>query len=113
MTISFPEDNVGYATGEEGTILTYKNIYANKPEIDEPTPIIFYPNPDSDHLTILLEEPFAKGLLSIFDIHGKALVSQNIDGSAIKVNIASFSRGVYFIRIVVNQEVIGAKFIKH
>jgi len=113
VTICFPEVHVGYATGENGTILAYKDIFAIQPEIPVKSTLSLFPNPVSDFLEIKLSEPFKNGQLSILDINGKELMSQSIDQSSIKVNLETLSSGIYFARIIIDQDAQGVKFIKY
>ena len=45
----------------------------------------------------LSEEP---GVVQILDIHGRVIISENMDGRKLKINVSKMTVGVYFVRFV-------------
>ncbi len=73
------------AITNEPSSVSINEIYNNKVSV--------YPNPSNGIFTVTTEE---KGTLEIFDIKGKVINTQNINGSTqVELDIA----GLYFIRI--------------
>ena len=60
------------------------------------SPLIFYPNPTKDILTIHLNEENNK--LIVMDVFGKEIVEETIP-STFSLNVSDWPTGVYFIRI--------------
>jgi hypothetical protein len=111
--VYFPDHTIGYAAGANGTILTNKSIFTHQPAVGPQKTFSIYPNPASDYLAIEGAEPFLSGHLSIIDINRKEPISQIVERSAIKVNVALLSCGIYFVRITNDRELAGVKFNKH
>ena len=77
-------------------------------DIDEQNIIKLYPNPAKDQLNI--ETNYELNKVQIIDITGKMLVQEQNNFSTI--NISDLHKGVYFIKLYVNNNTIVKKFIK-
>jgi hypothetical protein len=56
----------------------------------------FYPNPVTDgKLMIVPENPIQDGSLLIFDITGKKVLEQKLDGSAFEIDVSRLQTGIY------------------
>lgn len=78
---------------------------------DHPEPSLdIYPNPVQDQLTI--QHSAAMNNIQIFDVYGKLLQSEEVDGSSISLNVSGLASGTYLIRITDDQNVMVRKFIK-
>jgi hypothetical protein len=77
-----------------------------------------YPNPVQDELNVTynLKESSANGVITIFDINGKIVLSQNIvtnqGRNFTKVNTSNFTKGVYTYTVNINGKTKTEKFIK-
>jgi hypothetical protein len=61
--------------------------------------LILYPNPANEEITIKVSR-FSKNLnISIFNSNGQELLRRSIDSYLTLINIASFTPGVYFIKL--------------
>jgi len=71
--------------------------------------LLIYPNPASTHITIetLLQEE-----VSIFNLQGQELLSQQITEPKTRIDISSLPSGVYFVRVTGEQAVQVGKFVK-
>ncbi len=59
-----------------------------------------FPNPVHNHLTIQLdEEPQAPMVVVFYDITGKRLESITLDGRQAQLDMSSYARAVYFLRL--------------
>ncbi len=76
-------------------------------ELQQPT-LSIYPNPTSSELTIETEESITK--IEIIDITGKTI--KTITPSLNRINVTELPEGVYFIRIISEENIITHKFIK-
>jgi hypothetical protein len=68
-------------------------------ELEQQTLWSVYPNPANDKFTIQLDELKAQGKIEIFDLTGKLIYFQNINGKNTEINTKEFSAGIYFIKI--------------
>jgi hypothetical protein len=77
-------------------------------------PINIYPNPATYNLTINLSQ--LKNLqntsVSIYDIQGKLLLQQNIQQVQTEIDIATFAKGIYIIKVNNENESMVNKFVK-
>jgi len=79
-------------------ILTITNAFIN-----------FYPNPTTDYFQVSgIKE---NALISIKDLNGKTLLTKQMNSSD-KININSFSKGIYMIKVTTNEGSIIKKIIK-
>jgi N-acetylneuraminic acid mutarotase len=69
-----------------------------------------YPNPASDFIDI--ETDFKNYYFSVFDIMGKLIFREKINQNKIRIDLSSFSNGLYFIQVQSYEKLISKKFIK-
>jgi hypothetical protein len=60
--------------------------------------ITIYPNPVDDFLKISAGQPI--GQLTVYDMLGRLLVSENISSETYELNVSHFPKGAYVVRIV-------------
>ncbi len=70
-----------------------------------------YPIPAQDYLRVTVPDG-ESGRLTVVDLNGKVLSSQNTNGNESMINIAQLKKGVYMIRVELNDGVKIMKFIK-
>ncbi len=111
-SIFFTASDTGYVVGDGGTILKTTNggvvginhlPYASNP-------LIIYPVPAYNLITV---ETTGSGRLSVMDLHGRELYRREITEKSTLINISSFPRGVYFVRVTGERSVQVGKFVKH
>jgi len=74
--------------------------------------ILVYPNPTKDYITIELSENIV-GTLALFDLNGKIVINQSVDGNITTINTASLSVGTYILRLVEDGVAsVGVKIVK-
>jgi hypothetical protein len=75
-----------------------------------------YPDPATDNITLSFEQSHNKAMqLSIYNAAGQLVLSKplNAYGDAYRVNVESLSSGVYFVRLLSdNQIIFSSKFVK-
>jgi 1,4-alpha-glucan branching enzyme len=74
-----------------------------------------FPNPGSDQLNISTElTPGQAGSIQVMDIHGRIILQQDVRGGdgAIKLNVQSWSEGVYVVRLVSQEKESTLRWIK-
>lgn len=95
----------------------FTNIYENCigiKEIEETNNgITIYPNPAKDNITLKIEG-FIKGLVFVYDIMGKEVLSTQISGEETIINISNFPSGVYILKAIStdNKLISNGKLIK-
>jgi hypothetical protein len=73
-----------------------------------------YPNPANNSLTLNLsqQQELQNANLSIYDIQGKQLLHQNITEAQTQLDISSFAKGIYIVKLQTDKETLQSKFIK-
>lgn len=102
---------IPYQSGTTGTYRLNVEITASN-EIEEygEIPIQLYPNPASDYLYVTIPESMTVNQLDIFNMEGQLI--KTVKGNVSSINIAELSKGLYFIRIHTEGEIIVRKFVK-
>ena len=74
-----------------------------------------YPNPTTNNLTLQIEDYDIQNLVyKCFDANGKLLISKNVTGNEVTINMANLLSGIYFLKILDNQKEIKTfKIIKN
>lgn len=72
------------------------------------------PNPFTDNIEIMLSDSHSKCLVKITDVSGKIILDreEEINDGKLKVG-EGFLPGIYFVQIILNDEVFQTKIIKH
>ena len=108
-----------YYTEGETKINRYYIIPRMKADITAPTGVItfekhnisVYPNPATDFVTI--ETDAQNVVANVFDIYGKLVYTTQIATGYDRINLSSFTSGMYIIRLTSGNEMVGtAKIIK-
>lgn len=75
--------------------------------------IRIYPNPAEDVLSIhLTDNQFEVNSISLFDIEGRFVKSQNVSGNPFQINVQDLTSGNYFIRLSNGKQSYTTRFIK-
>jgi len=111
--IFFVNDTTGFSLS--GIKLYTNNIslgIKDKNEIDDN--IFIYPNPSSDKLTLDIQQfkNLQKTTVSIYDIQGQLLLQQDIKYLQTEINIASFAKGIYIVKVNNDKQIMVNKFVK-
>jgi uncharacterized delta-60 repeat protein len=99
--------------GKTGTItVTQANITTDINDVTEPQ-ILIYPLPVKDKLNIVLKGNLSEATCSVISCTGQTLYTTKIKGNFAELDMSSYSRGLYFIRINgYDQKVIMKKILK-
>ena len=71
-----------------------------------------YPNPVKNSLTVETLQPSGNSTLSIFNISGQELLKVPVVSAKTQLDLSSFSKGIYTIRLLNNDRVEVGKFVK-
>jgi len=73
-----------------------------------------YPNPATSNLTLnlQLQTSLQNTIVSIYDVQGKLLLLQTITEPQTELNIASFSKGIYVVKVNNDKNSMVSKFVK-
>ena len=66
------------------------------------SPLKVYPNPTNNTLQVEMEREVNNGTLTLFDLNGKAALSQPINGRSAQMNMSMLNTGNYILRLVEN-----------
>jgi hypothetical protein len=74
-----------------------------------------FPNPTFDNLTLKVESAITKNLsYLLFDMNGKLLASQKLEGAETKISMNNYAAATYFIQITENNNTLKTfKIIKN
>lgn len=92
---NFPNYRMNEESVCDSTILGFYT-YTNE-EIKKD--LLLYPNPTSDYLSIELGQYVSNGSVTIVDLFGKKVLTENFRGNAIQINVESLSIGTYFLKV--------------
>lgn len=88
------------------------NYWSSVNEIENSIVLNAYPNPTKNQINISLPSE-ENWVISITDITGKTISSQNYFGSKFSTDVNEFSKGIYFIRLTNSQnQIYHSRFIK-
>jgi photosystem II stability/assembly factor-like uncharacterized protein len=117
-SVFFINENTGYIVGKQylggGYILKTTNggvIGIN--EARSKNGFILTPNPATTNLTINLQQTSLQNTtVSIYDVQGKLLLQQNITQPQTELNITSFAKGIYVVKVNNDKQCMQSKFVK-
>jgi photosystem II stability/assembly factor-like uncharacterized protein len=113
-SICFPSaGNIGYAVGDNGTLLKYNPNLAIKSEAAA-ADFALYPNPANDHVSLEFKNDFAVDSITIYNAWGQlvqTVPNKNVE-QRIDLNITSLQTGTYFVEIDSDKVKTTKKFVK-
>jgi DNA-binding beta-propeller fold protein YncE len=102
---------VDYTNSQKVTVMKYDSIYSVINELQRSV-LSIYPNPAIDKITIETSVIPAKSQLSITNLNGQQLITQQITESKMQIDISYLPNGVYFVRLTNDRTVEVGKIIK-
>jgi uncharacterized protein (TIGR02145 family) len=72
-------------------------------------PIKIYPNPATNILYISNAD---KAFASVFDLHGRLLLKEQVSNGGYSLNVSGLARGIYVIKLIGSDRVFVSRFIK-
>lgn len=91
------------AIGNGNEDVVYDEIQAAK--------LSLYPVPATTLLNVHTEQ-FTRGTVHVFDMLGKALIQQEVNGNAFQLNVANLPAGTYILSIENGEQITRRKFVK-
>ena len=79
---------------------------------DKKENLLLYPNPESNELTIQLNEASEKYFFEIYNSLGQKLMNGTFFGNTQKINISNLTNGIYILVLSNNKKQYSQKFIK-
>jgi len=111
----FTDATTGYIAGYGGTIMKTTNggTGISGPGADAGKMIV-YPVPARDLLNVVLPENISlkNAVFSIYDIHGRLKLGQDVISHSTKLSLSSLSSGIYIIRFSNGAETLSSKIIR-
>jgi hypothetical protein len=72
-----------------------------------------YPNPTNSTLNVEMEQ-WSNGTFTLYDLSGKLVLSQSVNGNTAQINMSALSAGSYVLRLVENGKAsVGVQVIKN
>ncbi|MCP4441008.1 MAG: T9SS type A sorting domain-containing protein [Aureispira sp.] len=100
--------------GERYGSATNCNVYTSVSTIEnKDIDIRIYPNPVDDRLTIDFRETVFDGHLNLYSLEGKLIQSKVINDSEMTLNLESYSKGMYILKIRTPEGILTKKIMKH
>jgi hypothetical protein len=65
--------------------------------------ISVYPNPATDHISVILPENVSNAVFTLYDMQGKVLIQQNI-GNQDVVSVNNLAAGIYIYSVITNKQ---------
>jgi hypothetical protein len=93
---------------------SYKSFNTGIPEIDANTSLIVFPNPSTQNITIKYNS-FIKNkecMILIYNIQGQLLLQQPLHQEKQCIDISSFSKGIYLLKLMSSDKTETIKIIK-
>jgi len=88
-------------------------VNVNKPEKPTAQEAIVLPNPGSEYLQVKLAIQHKNAHFQLFDINGRLVLEENLQGDMHRVSTSSLNSGTYIYRITASNRVIGSgKWVK-
>lgn len=81
-------------------------------ETEEHSSITVIPNPSSDRIIISLKGADDASLISIFDAMGREVYQSVVSGHASLADVSAFEKGIYFVVVKGNNDVLKTSFVK-
>jgi hypothetical protein len=95
----------------QGKVVPYVITALTKSEAGKKMPTI-YPNPATEELNVKLNNPGITSSISIVNMLGKSLYTIESNEQLLNINLAAYSKGIYFITISNGNGTTTSKFIK-
>jgi photosystem II stability/assembly factor-like uncharacterized protein len=114
--VYFPSPDTGYVVGWGGSILKTTNGGVTGIDkfdnISTSKPLLIYPNPSNNKITISSSRLTSNTLLSIFNVSGKKVIERQLTGGQTQIDISTLPQGVYFVRLQNENMVEIGKIVK-
>ncbi len=74
-----------------------------------------FPNPARDFINVTLDKPYSKLEVQLYDAMGRLVYTEafQTNQNRLKLDVSTFSRGTYFLKIVADQKEVTKKVIIH
>lgn len=113
-SVCITESGTVYISGTYGTLLT-TGTSGQVVAVKEKLPFISdkaYPNPARDYFTLEMPKYSSDARYSIYNMNGQELISGKISNTKTQINLSNFPKGVYFFRVIDQEETHSGKIIK-
>lgn len=95
-------DYTSYALDYYWKSITVKEAIVSIEEVIKKCTVSIYPNPTNNTLNVELENYVNNGTLTLFDMSGKIVLSQAVNGNFAQINMFPLTAGIYILRLVEN-----------
>jgi hypothetical protein len=106
--VYYKKDGVEWGTPLDFTVNTTLKPYEAKPEI-----VSVFPNPANDLVNILFKNNTGEYSLQITDNSGREIAAYSLAGEANTLDLSTLKPGIYYIRLITDNQTFIKKLIKH
>ncbi len=89
------------------------NCAVQSSNVDYPADFSIYPNPSNNLITLMNDVPSKFGSTAfIYNAYGQVVGTYTIQGQSIQVNVANYTEGFYYIKMIAGKNEITRSFMK-
>lgn len=113
-SVFFTDINTGYVVGDNGTVLKISNANGVENTSYDNSLINIYPNPviDKINITVQKKQLYKTISFSIYNIQGQLLLQQSILQDKTEFDINGFAKGVYILKLNIDDKTEMTRFVK-
>ncbi|MEI6122045.1 MAG: T9SS type A sorting domain-containing protein [Bacteroidota bacterium] len=104
----------GYTVGTNGTILKYTHATGIDENTTAESEVTIYPNPAKDKITVTItqENQQNQSQIAIYTLQGQLILQTALTNATNEIDISNLSLGVYFLKVVNDNNASVKKFVK-
>jgi hypothetical protein len=111
--ICMVSDSTGFVVGDKGTVVKLgsnpagvKNIPYNDLNVK------IFPSPANDYINIETTVPAIQAMLIVLDGSGREMLTRQISGSPVRIDISGWPAGVYLVQVRQEKKITVLKFVR-
>ncbi len=87
----------------------FSNPVTSEPDLPQ---LWLYPNPTNDFLFVEMKDNFKNAELTIYNVNSQLVLKETLNKKITEFDISKLRKGMYFIKVRTDKEIIAKKFIK-
>jgi len=111
-SIRYLYDDAGNRTTREWYCWGTEDRSPEQDRVLEDNSLRAFPNPSHDMVTVQLEREVENAQVELMDTQGKVLQNERLSGNTLIMNVSGLSHGLYWIRVLLNGEMLVSEFSK-
>lgn len=112
-SICMVTDTSGYVVGEKGTVIKLGSHSSGLPDYpNNSLNVNIFPSPATNRITIEREGNSSPATLIIVNGSGQSMITRQINGSKVNIDISPWPAGIYFVTVRQDQKIAVQRIIK-